>query len=58
MILIHVSLFYLIISINKEIFVGLNGGVCLYNPITLSMTCQCCGLATGRFEIICYLIFE
>ncbi|CAF3707629.1 unnamed protein product [Rotaria sordida] len=27
----------------------LNGGVCLYDPTTLAMTCQCCGLATGRF---------
>ncbi|CAM4752695.1 unnamed protein product [Rotaria magnacalcarata] len=27
----------------------LNGGVCLYDPMTMIMTCQCCGLATGRF---------
>ncbi|CAF4549618.1 unnamed protein product [Rotaria sp. Silwood1] len=27
----------------------LNGGVCLYDPTTLVMTCQCCGLSTGRF---------
>jgi hypothetical protein len=36
------------INRNRRIFVGLNNGVCLYNPITMNMTCQCCGLTTGR----------
>jgi hypothetical protein len=51
-ILIHVSLFCLSMNINRKIYVGLNNGVCLYDPTTLVMTCQCCGLATGRFGMI------
>jgi len=51
-ILIHLSLFNWIVSFNRDIFVGLNGGVCLYDLTTLTMRCQCCGLATGRYLII------
>lgn len=55
-ILIHVSLFCLSMNINRKIDVGLNNGVCLYDPTTLVMTCQCCGLATGRFGMIFSLV--
>ncbi|UJR30132.1 hypothetical protein I4U23_017673 [Adineta vaga] len=27
----------------------LNKGVCIYDPVTMQMKCQCCGLATGTF---------
>ena len=47
---IHVSrsLWSVVDGIGMPFSIGLNKGVCLYDPITLTMTCQCCGLATGR----------